>query len=432
MTGRDIEPRSALRELRRAVRAAATPPAPAAIRAWAEHRLRVRRTGAVIAAAAAVAAVVAAGATLTRLDAAPAPLPAQSPTPTAAPAPTTPAPELWAVPPAPRPKRVVPAYPQSTIDDPITRVDWANATITVPAREDSCPSGRLRFRNAVTDGYPQMGLSLHEFGPPPAYGDLLGDERVEAVLHASCLRDVEGDHAIGNLLVVERRGDGSLRGVAWVGPAQWGVYRSAWVVDGTLFTEQQWSMLDYEFSPGAAAAYRWNGSAFAQVDSGLRGVETLVLEQPKRPIDLGADTDYVPRALGCPGGSIQFDTSPSPFEYAHRDFVYSVDHFPGDSPFLADLDGDGDRYVLVAIRCRPRGVAADDPSRRNAVQGHGILVLARTATGFRAVDVVLNRPAYATSGWRVDGGELRVDVWRENSSSELDVWVWNGRYFQER
>ena len=86
---------------------------------------------------------------------------------------------------------------------------------------------------------------------------------------------------------------------------------------------------------------------------------------------------------------------------------------------------------LIGIRCRPLGVPADDPARRNSVQGHGILVLARTDTGFRAVDVVLNRPGYATSSWRVDGGELRVDVGRENSTSELDVWLWNGQYFQE-
>jgi hypothetical protein len=335
------------------------------------------------------------------------------------------------VPPEPRPKLAVPAYPPSTINDPITRVDWANATITVPARGEDCPSGRLRFRDGHTDDYPMMGLSLDEYGMPPAYGDLLGDDRVEAVLHASCLRDVEGDHAIGNLLVIERRGDGSLRGVAWVGPAEWGVYRSAWVVDGTLFTEQQWSMLDYEFSPGAAAAYRWGGSAFAQVDSGLRGVETLVLEQPKRPIDLGADGDYVPRALGCPGGSIQFDTSPAPFEAAHRDYVYSIERFSNEPPYLADLDGDGDRYILVGIRCRPRGVPADDPSRRNAVQGHGVLVLARTASGFRAVDVVLNRPGHQTETWRFDGGTLLLDSGGENAPLGTQLWHWNGTYFQE-
>lgn len=431
MTGRDLEPRSALRELRRAVRAAATPPAPAAIRARAEHRRRVRRTGAVIAAAAAVAAVVAAGATLTRLDAAPSPLPAQSPTPTTDAPTTTSGADPWAVPPAPRPKLAVPAYPPSTIDDPITRVDWANATITVPPRGEDCPAGRLRFRSTQTDGYPKMALAIHEYGMPPAYGDLVGDDRIEAVLHVVCLPSEEGDHHRGNLLVVERRDDGSLRGVAWAGPPEWGVYFGSWVVDGTLYTEQHWSMLDYEFSPGAAAAYRWNGSAFAQVDSGLRGVETLVLEQPKRPIDLGADTDYVPRALGCPGGSIQFETSPAPFEFAHRDYLYTIDWLSNEPPYLLDLDGDGERYVLVPIRCRPRGIAADDLSRRNAVRGHGILVLARTESGFRAVDVVLNRPGFATSGWRVDGGELRVDVWRENSTSELDVWVWNGQYFQQ-
>ena len=426
MTGHDFDPDRAFAGLRSAVRAVARPPAPAAVRARAEHQLRRRRGIAVLAAAAGVVAVLLASANLTRIDAAPTPPPADPPS-SAGPAPS-PAPTQWA-PPAPRPSLSVPPRPASTVDDPITMVDWANATITVPDRE-RCPTGRLRFRLGSTDGYPKMSLALSEYGARITYGDLTGDSRPEAVIEAYCIADEEGDHWPGNLLVIERRNDGSLRGVAWVGPAKWGIYRDTWVTDRTLYTEQQWSELDYEFSPGAAAAYRWDGSAFARVDSGLRGVETLVLEQPKRPIDLGADTDYVPRALGCPGGSVRFDTSPAPFQFEQRGYVYWIERLPGEPGYLADLDGDGHRYVLLKIRCLEGSGLPDDAYRRTT--GNGILVLDRTGQGFRALDVVTQPAGYDYMGeWTVTEGRLNVSVsGGEGSAVETITFVWNGQYFQ--
>ena len=179
----------------------------------------------------------------------------------------------------------MPVRPVETPDDPITTVDWANATITVPARE-GCPAGRLRFQDGSTDGYPKMTLSTDEFGAPVAYGDLVGAQRPEAVIEAYCELDVEGDHWPANLLVIERRAGGDLRGVAWVGPAGWGIYGPTWISDLTLYTEQQQSGDGYEYSPGAAAAYRWNGSAFARVDSGLYGLQPLA--DPKPAVHLGA------------------------------------------------------------------------------------------------------------------------------------------------
>jgi hypothetical protein len=159
-------------------------------------------------------------------------------------------------------------------------------------------------------------------------------------------------------------------------------------------------------------------------------VETLVLEQPKRPIDLGADTDYVPQALGCPGGSVRFDTSPAPYQFEHRGYVYWIERLPGEPGYLADLDGDGHRYVLLKIRCHDRSVSAEDAYR--ARTGHGILVLDRTEQGFRALDVVTQPAGFTSmSEWTVTGGQLNVWVARgEGSIAETVTFVWNGQYFQ--
>src|SRR5262245_33973360 len=125
MSEHDFDVARALFGLRDAVRDTVVISNPAAVRKRADHRRRVGRASAVL-----VAAVVGAaglgGTLMTRWTASPPPPIAPTPGPPATP--------------EPRPSLSVPSWPEPTITDPIAKVSWANATITLPARA-GCPSG---------------------------------------------------------------------------------------------------------------------------------------------------------------------------------------------------------------------------------------------------------------------------------------------------
>lgn len=417
----DFDTKEAFAGLRSAVRNSITPPPAAGVRARAERQLRQRRLVTAGLVGAAVVAVLLGTTTALRPTATPAP-PGETPSPTVTQDTAPPRPPL----PEPRPDLPIPERPVTTPDDPITAVDWANVTLTVPPR-DGCPAGNLRFVDGRTEGWPQLRLMLENDlpGRHVAYGDVTGDGAAEAVIEAGCLLTQEADHIITALLVITRDNDGTLRTIGgWVGPVEWLVHRDIWVQDGRILTEQQWSTPGYEWAPGAAAAYHWDGDSFELVPSGLTPVtvEVGVLEGP--PIDLGPDDGYVARSLGCPGGIVHFGQSGG--------VVYAPDVPLGPSPFLADLDGDGRRHVLFGVYCHDAdvlGVVAETDG--TGLRGQGILVLDRTATGFVAVDIVSVPGSFVADWYVFEPGTLMA--WVQpigGGDSVAERWVWNGQYFQ--
>ncbi|MBX6748761.1 MAG: hypothetical protein IRY85_03680 [Micromonosporaceae bacterium] len=426
----DLETRNAFAGLRSAVRDSVTPPPGASLRARAERQLRRRRLVTAGLVAAAVVAVLLGATTALRPTAAPPP-PGQTPSPSST-TPTVPPRPPW---PEPRPNLPVPERSPTTIDDPIAAVDWANVTLTVPPRAN-CPSGTLRFTDGRTEGFPQAMLILEDdvSGRQVVYGDVTGDGSVEAIIEVGCLPVPETAHVLTALLVITRDRDGTLRPVGdWVGPVEWQVHRDIWVQDGRILTEQQWSMPGYEWAPGAAAAYVWDGDSFESVPSGLTPVVAVGDETLGPPIDLGPDDGYIARALGCPGGTIQFVRNED--EGVHRvsrdGLLYEL-AFTTPTLYLADLDDDGHHYVLIQLHCREAGVPAEQ-WRQDGVglRGQGILVLERTETSFVAVDLV-TEPDRIVSGWWFDAPGV-LGAWTSGPDAQVSepmTWTWNGQYFQ--
>jgi len=432
----EFEPREAFAGLRAAVRASVTPPPATTLRARAERQLRRRRLATVGLVAAAVVAVLLGTSTILRPTTTPPP-PAQTPSPSIAPSTSTSIPPTGPPRPprpAPRPTLPVPERP-TAINDPIAAVDWANATLTVPPR-DGCPSGTLRFVDGQTEGFPQMILMLDDGVPGQrlAYGDLTGDGSAEAVIEASCLAHEEDAHAQSALLVFTRDSGGALRSIGgWVGPIEFINHTNIWVHGGQILTEQVPSLpgYDYVYAPGTAAAYEWDGVSFVPVPSGLTPVVPPDDETLGPPIDLGPDDGYVARALGCPGGVIRFGQHQEGYRVDRDGVVYGLG-FTIAEPYLADLDGDGQPYVLITVHCREANVTAQLAlSTGTGLRGQGLLVLQRTPTGFAAVDL-LTVPDRVVSGWRFDkSGVLTAYTSRyESGEVEPTTWVWNGQYFQ--
>lgn len=403
---RQIE--TALRELRVAVARAVTPPPPATIRARAKRHIpRQVITGLV--AAAAVAAVLVGAIAVVR-DTASAPPPGGEPTPT--------------VSPLVRPIKPIPSRPTVTIEDPIARTDWANATITVLPHPDSvanCPSGQLRLRDGASSGWPR--LTLPEAGGRPVYGDLTQDGRPDAVLYAECLLSVEdsGD-GDGQLLVVTRETDGTLRALAWIGQ-RGALYPEFWTSDGTLFVDAHPWHVDWGYSLGAVLAYRWQDGGLALVDSGYPGLQE-VAGNPAPAVDLRPVAGW----LGCPGAVIRLDPGGTT---ATRDgYVYDLTPTfqPSDVPQWPDLDGTGDRYLVVAVACLPGQGRLGGPQ----FYGQGLLVLTRAGDAYTAIDLVPVDPMYSIGRWTFAGAQVTIERY-ERDSGELvppDVWYWNGTNFQ--
>ena len=428
MTKPEYDVAAALSGLRGAVRQVVSTPPAGLVRERADHRLRMRRTSGAILVGAAVVAMALGATAAVRWSAAP--IPPSGP--------TTPAPDNTPTR-SPRPNLPVPPWPASTINDPIAKVDFANATITVSSHQ-GCPSGRLRFSGGSTAAWPRIELALPPDWPL-AYGDLTGDGRPEAIMGAQCRISAEdsGDGQ-GQLLVITRGSGGDLTALAWVGP-RGGLYRAFWVSDRRLIVDVHPWHTDWGYSRGAALAYRWQAGGFAEVASGYPGVQPVGGEQFGPPIDLGPDEGPVTTALGCPGGQIRieagdrFGGEPGT-SAANGDVVYSVEQPEAglNVAHLIDLSGDGHRYVLIAITCYDgTGSRNDPPPNGPAVRGQGVLVLDWIAGGsLRAVDMLPVPLDRTIGGWRYDRGGITVSSSWIDAGSEApqQAWVWNGQYFQ--
>ena len=421
MNEQDHDVARELAGLRIAVRGAISAPAAATLRARAEHRLRTRRLSAF--AVAAVVIAVAVGVTaVARNTATPPPWPpgGTSTPPTAAS-------------PTPRPDRTVPPYPVNTVDDPIARIDWANATLSVPPRA-GCPSGSLRFRDGQTSVYPRMRLDAkaRDGRAAPAYGDLTGDGRPEAVLYASCRGAPPSDHSTDQLLVFGRDQGGPVRAVGWAGPVGWGVVADFWV-EGDRIVIDPSPDTDTQASIGATQVYRWRDGRFQELD-GLPGIQPVTDDRPGAPMDLGPADGHVARSLGCPGGPVRID-GPAWKQEARTDgAIYTFSSTPG-LPHLFDLAGDGHRYLLVVIMClNPRTYNQAEGQQPEDVLGNGLVVFDRTAEGgFRAVDIVPAPTGLAVASWIFNRGRLSIEYFRQVDGvgvSPPEVWVWNGEYLQ--
>jgi len=424
----DYDVASALSGLRLAVREAVSAPPGDVVRKHAEHHLRVRRAGTLLIAAAAVVAVAwGAKAAVRWNDAA---VPPGNPTPSATPNGT----------PRPRPSLAVPPWRGETLTDPITQIDWGNATITVPAHQ-GCPSGRLRFNGGSTTGtWPRIVLGLPPDGTV-TYGDLTGDGRPEAILDGTCLGGPEdsGDGQ-GQLLVVTRGGSGSLSALGWVGP-RGGVYPGFWIEDGKVVADVHEWHTPWGYSLGAALSYRWQGNRFVEVDSGYPGIQPVGGEPFGPVIDLGPDNAPVATTLGCPGGAIRIEASdrfgigPRATAAGLGGVVYSVQQ-PDQGlsvAHLLDLGGDGHRYLLFAIACFDATTPPDDVARGVGVRGQGVLVVDPMAAGqFRAVDLVTLGLDLAVADWRFDRGKLTVSTFviATGNPGPTTTLTWNGSYFQ--
>ena len=393
---RQIE--TALRELRVAVARVVTPPPPATIRARAKRHIpRQVITGLV--AAASVAAILVGAVAVVR-DTASAPPPGGEPTPSVSPTLLV------------RPTRPLPSRPPATVNDPIAGTDWPNATITVSRHPDPavrCPSGRVQLRGGESTGWPRVTLDL------PAYGDLTGDGRPEAVLRAHCTADVEdsGD-GTGQLLVVTRESGGTLRAFGWVGP-RGALYPEFWVAGGVLYADAHPWHTNWGYELGAVLAYRWQGGTFAPVDSGHR---------PLAEVDLSTVAGWI----GCPGARVQL----GPESTAVRDgfvFDFTQPIQPIDVTLRPDLDGTGNgQYLMVGVTCYPSGTRPDNAPPT----GQGLLVLVSNGDTYRTADLVPVDPEHIIGRWTFAGAELTIERY-ERSSGELvppDVWYWNGTNFQ--
>jgi len=370
----DVE--TALRELRLAVAQAVTPPSPAGIRARAMRRRRQlpRRLFSGLVAAAAAGAVLLTAVTVVRSI-------ASAPPPVGWPSPSV---------------SNTPAWIELAINDPIVRTTWLDATIILPAHS-GCPDGRTQLRNGASAGWPRLVLAQPpSIGARPAYGDLTGDGRPEAVLYAECLQGPEdsGDGA-GQLLVVTRGSDNSLRALGWIGP-RGALYPEFWVADSTLYADAVPWHTDWGYVLGSALAYRWNGTRFDTAPSIYPGV---------REVDLRPVAD----SLGCPGAVVSLAAG----EYAHGEYDFTPPTMPDGNPHVLDLAGDGHRYLVLALSCRNAGIVVVD--------------------GSRAVDFVPVDARYGMSGWSFSRGTLTVARFERGSGEPTtsETWVWNGFNFQQ-
>ena len=147
----------------------------------------------------------------------------------------------------------------------VRRVDWANATIRMPARGDDrdCPTGSTTLTDGRWDSSGEQGpgsiRGSYDDGRP-TFGDLDGDGRAEAVVYVSCLAagGDSGDSS-GQLLVVNGR-TGSLAAMGYVGPlAQ--VYGKVRISGQRLEVTVTQKYTDVR----QERTYRWNGRRFVQV-----------------------------------------------------------------------------------------------------------------------------------------------------------------------
>jgi hypothetical protein len=418
MSEREFDVADALASLRAAVRSGVPAPAAAVLRARAERRLRARHAGALAVAAVVVVAMLLTVGAVVQRDAIQPGRPERTGSPTGSPTA------------APRPDRPVPPYPVTPVDDPIARVGWADATVTVPPRGPDCPSGQLRFRGGDTAGYPRMSLML-EAPLSPVFGDLTGDGRAEAVIVALCEGDEQGDHHHSQLLVVGRQASGALVALGWAGPVGWGIVYGFWLSGDRLVIEPEPTAGTY--TNGQTLEYRWVGGQFQAQDTGWPGIGPFRDRLGPR-IDLGSDDGHVVRTLGC-SGPIQIRPDGRASATAPSD-AYVEFAQPVTTQHVLDLAGDGHRYVLVAVSCIDSVRSTVDGSGSSAPvpHGQGVLVLdVGPPTGpIRAVDLVPVPLDLSQFSWTFERGRLTVASFRVSDGNEgpTQRWVWNGEYFQ--
>ncbi|MEV4511054.1 hypothetical protein AB0K00_19025 [Dactylosporangium sp. NPDC049525] len=410
----DIDLSAALSRLRTDVRRTVAQPAAAQLRHRADRRLRARRTATVLVAAGLVGAALVGGG-LIWSGAAPKhpPLPAASPSLSAAP---SGAPSASA-----RPSRSVPGRQTPQVPAIWSGVQWATATITLPTNRD-CPSGQVTFRTEAfkgsaaaitgpTTSWPRVTLQPD----PVTYGDVTGDARPEAFIHATCwLSEEDSGDGQGQLLAIRRDGT-TLRAIAWVGP-RGALYADRWVDAGRLYMDVKPHYVDWGYRLGAARAYRWTGQAFTEEDSGYPGmVPAAGTTAPA--VDLGPVADRT----GCPTTTLRFDAD-GRATTAGTTWDLLQPSGPDSEPHLADLSGNGHRLLLVAITC---GRADKDP-------GHGFLaVLDRRADGsFIALDALQPPTGTSITGWRHANGTLTLRSAPTNGAEQELRYTWNGEYFQ--
>jgi hypothetical protein len=321
-------------------------------------------------------------------------------------------PPLRAVPPSPRPAPLPPPGPP---DDPIARVDWRNATVTLPPH-DYCPTGPVRF---APFGGPTGTPRVHADGRVillnpddtdllrPAYGDVTGDGRREVVVAVDCYLSADGTdpptgHG-GHLLVVARADDGTLTGLGWVGPRGADI-QEFWVSGGrVLMVGNPWTVNPEEHFPnvpGLALSYRFDGDRFI-------GWEAAADHPPIVPLDRdGFPPPVRPRApvataLGCSDSELRFVAEPSGtlWTASASDGTYFIDIRPFQR-YLFDLDRTGDRLLVTALGC-------DGP---DGWVREGLAVFERAGGGWQGISV-LPPPAgrrWAVAGWTWDGDLLSV------------------------
>jgi hypothetical protein len=159
----------------------------------------------------------------------------------------------------PAPSGSASSRPPSATAIDITTVNWRNTTIQLPATRDDpdCPTGRITTRGEDTEvGRTTVGIMLE-----PAYGDLTGDGRPDAVLYVACRITNAGEqHETGQLMVVTEQG-GQLVGLGYVGPLDQ-VYLSWKVTNRKLVATIDQVLAD---TAPQERTYSWNGTRFVQV-----------------------------------------------------------------------------------------------------------------------------------------------------------------------
>jgi hypothetical protein len=396
----------ALHRLRDTIATGAVAPPAAVLRTHANRWLRARRATAGGLAAAAVATLAFGGTAVWQPAAAP-PGPAASPPPAASPS------------------------------VPIDQLDWTSVTITLPPAY-GCPDGPVSFvpmaeYSAPRDfqrrwsaeamgpgaGFPAVGLWPDE---SPAYGDLTGDGQPEAVLWARCFETGERPIAGDTLLVVTRDPDGTLTALGWVGPPEdvrepyQSRFLSSWVAGGRLLIDaaqlaDTGSSLPGAHPPGEALSYRWDGERLVADGPAAEYPPLLPAHGGAGPpVRLGPVAD----GLGCPDAELRFtpDASMSLAVRPDLDFSWGGTALADGGTYrfrpnhyrqhLFDLDGSGERRLLVTIKCQPTGGGA---------RTEGLAVFAPAGDGWQGVSVL---PSPTEPGhhylveWRPAGRDVLV------------------------
>ncbi|WP_327001634.1 hypothetical protein OHA72_41880 [Dactylosporangium sp. NBC_01737] len=407
----DIDLSAALSRLRTDVRRTVAQPAAAQLRHRADRRLRIRRTATVLVAAGLVgAALVGGGLIWNGAAPKPPPVPGVSPSPSLSGTPSA----------SPRPSRSVPARQTPQVPAVWSGVQWATATITFPANRD-CPSGPVTFRTQAFKGsdaaiigpttWPRVTLQPD----PVTYGDVTGDGRPEAFIHATCwLTEEDSGDGQGQLLAVRRDGT-TLRAIAWVGP-RGGLYDDRWVDAGRLYVDVKPHYTDWGYRLGAARAYRWTGQAFTEEDSGYPGMVPAVGATAP-----AVDLTPVAGLTGCPSATLRFDAEGRATSTGTTWDLFQPSG-PDSEQHLADLSGDGRRLLLVSITC---GRDAADP-------GHGFLAVldGRADGSFVALDALQAPAGTHITGWQHTNGTLTLRFAPTNGEEQERHYTWNGDYFQ--